>query len=51
MKNWKARIQIGGKGSSIEVRVQAKSFSDAKKLILAQYAPGTKITSHPVEVR
>jgi len=51
MKTWKARIQIGGKGSSVDVQVQAKTQSDAKKLLLGQYAAGTKITGGPTEVK
>ena len=51
MKTWKARIIIGGKGSSVEVQVQAKTYGDAKKLILGQYPAGTKIISGPTEVK
>ncbi len=51
MKTWKARIQIGGKGAGVDVQVQAKTSFDAKKLLLGQYPPGTKILSGPTEVR
>jgi hypothetical protein len=51
MKTFKARIVIGGKGSSKEVMIQAKTHSDARKLLLAQYPSGTRIVSGPIEVR
>jgi len=51
VKTFKARILIGGKGSSIEVQIQAKSVGDAKKLLLAQYPAGTRVTTGPTEVR
>ena len=50
MKTWKARIVIGGKGISVEIQVQAKTYSDAKKLILGQYPAGTRIVSGPTKV-
>jgi hypothetical protein len=50
VKTWKARIVIGGKGSSVEIQVQAKNYFDAKKIILGQYGANTKILSGPTEV-
>jgi hypothetical protein len=51
MKEWKARIIIGGKGSPVEIRVMAKTQGDAKKIILAQNPPGTRFAMPPTEVR
>jgi hypothetical protein len=51
MKTWKSRVQIAGKGPGVDVQVQAKSYSDARKIILGQYPPGTKILAGPTEVK
>lgn len=48
MKTWKAKVKVNG--SVIEVRIQAQTASDARKLLEAQYGKNS-IFLHPVEVK
>ena len=46
MATYWARVKPGGRGSNIEVTVEAKTANDAKRLLEAQYGKGN-ITKTP----
>ncbi|MEA1674368.1 hypothetical protein [Nitrospirillum sp. BR 11163] len=48
MRTWKARVKVGN--NSIEVRIQANNYLDAKNLLEAQYGKGN-IAFNPVEIK
>ena len=51
MSTWQGRIAPGGKGSFVDVQVQANTHHEAKRLIEAQYGKGTKFAASLRQVR
>ena len=49
IKDYKAKVQPGGKGHPVEVRIQANSVFDAKRLLEGQYGKGS-VKSGPMTV-
>ena len=45
MATYKTRVKPGGKGTSIAVTIEAKTATDAKRLLEGQYGKGNVIGS------
>lgn len=51
MKSWKVTIFLNGSSASIQTVVQARTYSEVKRMIEGQYGASLKTISSIVEVR